>query len=296
MVSLAPDRVGGGLVRLAVSTLAGVWSSSFPILAGVSTKMHSMRGRGRASLPVEVPEWLLGLIEEEIDVRQLRGRLTQAGVTTIERYGNGAQPKALRVTGPGLDLVVDVEYEASETPIVVALKELTEFLEGFGPLRQLHAAAVDMDQVAYVARELATYRHVIGGDEDVPHNPYMGVEQVLETGLVVTYARPFTGHARLGDNWRPKDKTDRELHDRLLKLRHDYAHADWTDSRTLVDTTALLGLEGPMVLAEQRARLSGQQLIAIAELAERQDARFYEAAGRLKRRLGAANSLPLDDE
>lgn len=251
-----------------------------------------MSGRGRGFPPVELPEWLVELAEEEIDVRQVRGRLTHAGVTAIRRHGDDRRPDALRATGPGLDLLVDVNHDESKTPIVAALHELLEFLEGFGPLRQLHSATADMDQVAFVARELAKYRHMIGGDEEPLHNPYLLVEQVLETGLVVTYARPFTGHARLGDNWRPKDPTDRDLHDRLLKLRHDHAHADWTGSRTLVDTTALLGLDGPMMLAEQRSELSRQQLLAMVDLAERQHDRFYEAAGELKRRVGAANAPP----
>jgi hypothetical protein len=43
----------------------------------------------------------------------------------------------------------------STTPVATALEELVTFLQAFGPLRQLHSAEQDMDQVAYGARELA---------------------------------------------------------------------------------------------------------------------------------------------
>jgi hypothetical protein len=74
------------------------------------------------------------------------------------------------------------------------------------------------------------------------------------------------------------------------RRRQDYAHADWTGSRTLVDTNEILGIDGPPVLAEQRSRLSEERLLQIADLAEREGARFLDAAGELKMRIGVANA------
>jgi hypothetical protein len=116
------------------------------------------------------------------------------------------------------------------------------------------------------------------------------VEGPLESGVIVFYARSFTGHARLGDRWLPPEGPDRDLHYRLMELRQHHAHADWTHTRTLVDTNAMLEIDGPPVLAEQRSRLSRDELEQIADLAERQHARFLEAAGWLKIELGVGNA------
>lgn len=40
--------------------------------------------------------------------------------------------------------------------------------------------------------------------------------------------------------------------------------------------------------------MSRETLLEIAELAERQNERFYAAAGELKRRVGAANAPPFE--
>ena len=63
-----------------------------------------------------------------------------------------------------------------------------------------------------------------------------------------------------------------------MKLRMTvYAHADWTASRTIVDTNAMLGGSGPPILAESRSSLSRQQLLDLADLAEQQQLRFNDA-------------------
>jgi hypothetical protein len=56
------------------------------------------------------------------------------------------------------------------------------------------------------------------------------LKSVLETGLIVTYARPFTrgdgnGFPLPEDQFVPADK--RELHDKMIRLRHEVqAHMD----------------------------------------------------------------------
>jgi hypothetical protein len=238
-----------------------------------------------------LPDWLVESCERRIDVRAVSGRFTKAGVDAVERVGE--RPEGLRALGPGLDAVVDVDPD-SAAPVADALDELLEFLEAYGPLRQLHSASFDMSQVAFAARELAEYRHVIGAPDPVPHDPYAVLGEAPETGLVIMYARPFTGHARLGDRWLPTAPGDHELHKKFIALRQDLAHYDWTPSRQLIDTRTMLGNDGPMILAEQRSRLSKSQLLALADLAELQRDRFDDAAGGLKHRLGAANA-PSDD-
>ena len=148
-----------------------------------------------------------------------------------------------------------------------------------------------MSLVAEAARQLAQYGFDPGSRAGPVHSPFAVVEEVMEVGLVVMYARSFTGNARLGESWRPTDAAGRALHQALIDARNGmYAHADWTNSRTLVDTNAMLGIAGPPVLAEQRSRTSKGRLVEIADLAERQSARFLEAAGRLKLRLGVGNA------
>jgi hypothetical protein len=241
---------------------------------------------------LELPEWLIDLLAGEdgpIDQRSVKGRMAAAGVTEVSYLGFPGSPDALVARGPGLDVVVEVVDQAA--PVTTALEELVTFLKDFGALRQLHSADQDMDLVAYTARELAESRD----DEDVS-NPLLQHDQVLETGLITMYARSFTGKARLGETWLPPAGPSRDLHHKIIRLRNTvYAHADWTASRTIVDTNAMLGLEGPPILAEQRSSLSRQELLDIAELAEAQQVRFNIASGEMKRRLGAANVPPPDD-
>lgn len=250
------------------------------------------RGRIGPSL-FQMPAWLLALAEREpqtLDVEAANSRLHRAGVTEMEAREGEQHPHALNVRGPALDVVVDVMWDESNAPVSAALAELVDFLEHYGPLIQLHVGSTDMELVADAARELARYRHVIGGDEEPVHSPYTLIEGVLETGLIVMYARSFTGRARLGDRWLPKEAADRVLHMKIMDERQLHAHADWTGARTLVDTNKMLGIDGPPILAETRSQLSKQQLLDIADLAARQSSRFMEAAGELKMRLGVSNA------
>lgn len=240
---------------------------------------------------MELPDWLVDLLAHEdgtVDQHSVEGRIAGAGVTEVTYLGFAGSPDGLIARGPGLDVVVDVVDK--DAPMTTALEELVTFLQDFGALRQLHAADQDMDLVAYSARELAQAR-----DNDDISNPLLQHDQVLETGLITMYARNFTGNARLGDSWLPPAGPSRDLHYRIMKLRKTvYAHADWTASRTIVDTNAMLGGEGSPILAEQRSSLSRQELLDIAELAEIQQGRFNIASGEMKRRLGAANAPPIE--
>ena len=113
-------------------------------------------------------------------------------------------------------------------------------------------AISDMQQVERAARYLLDDPHPSdenpapgGHAQDVPWR----VRRVLETGLVVSYARPFT-KGRLSLGGPPKLTTnDRELHDWLLAQRKQvHAHNDETFYRQVV------GLDGE----EWRERLRDQ--------------------------------------
>jgi hypothetical protein len=98
--------------------------------------------------------------------------------------------------------------------------------------------------------------------------------RVLETGLVVTYARPFGERQGIGtldrDEWAPKDEAMRKLHFALLKLRNKlYAHSDRTEFRDAVDVWALTGIGGGKY-AESHAPMSPDALPRIARLARDQ--------------------------
>lgn len=253
-----------------------------------SAPRRSVRlSRQDQAVALELPEWLVDLLEREdgaVDQHSVEVRMASAGVTEVSWLGYPGSPDALVARGPGLDVVVDVTDLA--TPVTTALNELVTFLQDFGPLRQFHSAEQDMDLVAYAARELAK-----AIDDEAGVSYLLTFEQVLEAGLITMYSRSFTGHARLGDKWFPPGGPRRDLHHKILRLRNTvYAHADWTASRTIVDTNAMLGLTGPPILAEQRSSLSKQELLDIAELAEEQQVRFNAASGEMKRRLGAANA------
>ena len=70
-------------------------------------------------------------------------------------------------------------------------------------------------------------------------------------------------------------------------LRSSYhAHADRTPRRTLLDTAAYLGVEGPPTYAEGWFFLSDAELMSIATLAEKQQVRFETEAVRLGAKLG----------
>jgi hypothetical protein len=145
-------------------------------------------------------------------------------------------------------------------------------------LRRLKLAASDMRLVAGAAETLAEDEHV-------------ACERMLETGLVVTYARSFTPDSkrrRLGDEWAPVDPADQRLHDRLLELRNElYAHTDETDARGIEDVAAMLGT-GAHRYAESYVPLDRDRLPAIADLARKQEARF-DAAQNLELELGRRN-------
>jgi hypothetical protein len=109
----------------------------------------------------------------------------------------------------------------------------------------------------------------------------------LETAISVCYARPWIGSNRGGKlkekKWLPRGGSDRELHDRLLKLRRQtYAHTDPAGGRKAF---AQRGSEGGLAIGA-RMSLSVGDLPAIIALCERHEAIFRQA---LEDELGTAS-------
>jgi hypothetical protein len=107
-------------------------------------------------------------------------------------------------------------------------------------------------------------------------------DRVIETGMVVTYIRPYleSNEAPVGGKLWPKDPVDVELHKELDDLRNEYhAHAGHTPRRRLEIVGH--GATGRPTFAESWTRLSVDELRRIADLAMRQAERFDEHADAL---------------
>lgn len=130
---------------------------------------------------------------------------------------------------------------------------------------RLALALSDMRQAAAAAR-LA--------DQQLEHHARLA----LDTAISVSYARPWIDSNRAGklkSKWLPPTGPDRDLHERLLNLRHkSYAHTDPASCRHAL---AHLGPGKVLGIGEQWVPLKRDELSAIAGLCERQAARFEQA-------------------
>lgn len=238
---------------------------------------------------LKAPVWLIELAARddpptEIDSRLL-ARFARAGVARLDPTDGSKSldesdaDRTVGIAAQGAGFGFGESFEGERAPVAAALERLCVFVERFDRLRRLRLAAKDMELVAETARALADRR-----------GPARMFERVLETGLIVTYARPYldSSKAGLGGKWRPTDKADRRFHDRIItELRHPYhAHADHTPRRTIMDTTEYLGREGAPSYAEAWWRLTDDELAQIAALADKQRERFEAEARRVGAELG----------
>jgi hypothetical protein len=228
---------------------------------------------------------------------QFLARLAGAGVELIEamlrelpngfEYAEDAEEAAsaiaIVVGGPGL-LYPEALTDAP-APAAAALDRLLFHVERFDKLRRFRLASDDMRRVETAAQ------HLLERD-----GPIRFVAEVLETGLVVTYARPYLdgNNAGVGRSWWPTDEADRKFHRYVIDvLRHPYhAHMDRTPRRTLVDTTKFLGLNGPPTYAQSRWFMSPDELQRLAGLARRQGERLEAEANRIGAELGEQREGP----
>jgi hypothetical protein len=242
-----------------------------------------------ATSSLEPPDWLVELAARDdpptvIEPRQL-ARFRGVGVTDfVPTRGNrtlapeeAGDATGVGVVGPGTPFAESFEDEAA--PVAAALGRLLEFLERFDKLRRFKLAAIDM---RFAERTAAALR-----DRNSPARIF---QRVLETGLIVTYARPYL--ARRGGvkgKWLPEGDEAREFHRWLIdELRNPYhAHADRTERRTLMDTAAWFGFEGPPTYSEAWWRLTDEQLATLEAIAGRQAERFEAEADRIDAELKA---------
>lgn len=243
------------------------------------------------------PEWLVEWASRDSPPAELSdsllARLKGAGVAELRpadadarallEHSEHERANAIGAAGAGFGFAE--ELEGGSTPVADALMRLCVWVERYDLLRVLRLGAIDMEYAASAARALA--------DEDGPARLWA---RVLETGLVVTYARPYldSNTRVVGRKWWPESPEDRELHQRIIEdVRSPYhAHTDRTPHRTLVDTTAMLGLDGPPTFAEGWSQLNTAKLEHLAELAERQAARLHAAADEIGAELGEERERP----
>jgi hypothetical protein len=256
------------------------------------------RNKQTAKPPLEWPAWLVDLAAHDTPpaelTEELRCRLQSAGVDELFPADFAAR-KPLepeeheRATGIGA--AVDGHPCAEPlfdgpTRTADALGRLCDFVQRYDRLRTIRLAAIDMGFVHDAARALL--------DEEPA--AARAFSRILETGIVVTYARPYLPSNRppLGERLWPKGSEDRALHDKIVDdYRHGiHAHSHRTKRRTLLDTADLLGLEAPPTYAESWRGLTKDDLERLADLAERQEARLHEAADGVGAELGEARSEP----
>jgi hypothetical protein len=209
-------------------------------------------------------------------IEKLLGTLASMGVTNVDASSRARRPGQIRYRGVRYRGAADLDWSSTE-PVLTALAALVKHLRAGDQYIRFRLAVIDMDAVSRAASALADTR---------PDGPAQGgqlaaVDDVLETGIVVTYARSFTGAAKLGDRWRPETQRARTLHHGLLAIRDEvHAHAGHTPHRSIVDVTGESGvitiLEPPFAIT----KISGSMLREIAEMCDRQRGRFHAEAAR----------------
>jgi len=110
----------------------------------------------------------------------------------------------------------------------------------------------------------------------------LAYREIVEIGLVVAYARPFSKSnkvAFVGErDASPDDPELARLHQQILDRRNDfYAHNGREDLRQIVDTLKMLGL-GEGGFEEAYPRISAFTLPDMLRLAESQRERFGRLA------------------
>jgi hypothetical protein len=229
--------------------------------------------------------------DEEVDLAPYLARLRAAGIAEVRvelsmpsgvmfeaSSAEVAREAVAVISAQGRRFVASesIDWNAS-TPIRDALDRLAPLVQGFDKVTRYRLAASDMRLAADAARGL-----IEAAEDDGPARLF---DRVIETGMVVTYMRPYlaSNEAPVGERLWPKG-ADRALHDELDDLRNEYhAHAGHTPRRRL-DIVGH-GATGRPTFAESWSRLSVDRLQAIVDLATRQAERFDEHADTLDREM-----------
>jgi hypothetical protein len=164
----------------------------------------------------------------------------------------------------------------SRTPLRDALERLVDEFQAFDQIARFRFAARDMELAAHAASGLI--------EAEAGRGSARAFQRVIETGMVVTYARPYlpSNEAGIGKKWWPKDDAERELHDELIDLRAEYhAHATHTPQRRLEILSGFFEEAGRPILAESWTELPVWKLELLRQIATRQAERFAAEADRL---------------
>jgi hypothetical protein len=115
------------------------------------------------------------------------------------------------------------------------------------------------------------------------------VARVVEAGIVVVYARPFTNNdIGILDRvkYAPRDSRRRELHELLIELRMKlHAHTDTTSLRHVIEGVVHQDQRGSAVEMVVET-LNPREFEDVARLAREQQARFESAAAEARAKLG----------
>jgi hypothetical protein len=227
--------------------------------------------------PVELDEWVArlrtaGATEVVLTSETPGGAFVEVTTADVSRsHRSVIFAKSRRVTASQ-----EIEWKTGSTAFRNALEALVVMFQQFDKVGRFRFAASDMGLVVGAADALVDARE--------RHGPARAYERIIETGMVVTYARPFlpSNEAGIGESWWPKDPDDRELHDELVDLRNEYhAHAGHAPHRRLENTTAIFGDDGRPMFAESWEELPAWKLRALVDLAGRLKAKFDAEAERL---------------
>jgi hypothetical protein len=210
-----------------------------------------------------------GIADVRVDQR------TPSGVMFEVSSAEGARAADAVIAAHGRRFLVteSIDWTAT-TPIRGALDRLVPLVQGFDRVTRYRLAASDMRLAADAARGL-----VEAAEEDGPARLF---DRVIETGMVVTYMRPYleSNEAPVGRKLWPNGEDDLALHYELDDLRNEYhAHAGHTPRRRLEITGH--GANGRPTFSESWTRLPVHRLRAIIDLATRQAQRFDEHADAL---------------
>ncbi len=180
-------------------------------------------------------------------------------------HGRVAQPRALgliRVQGRGHPLAMDAAKRQG-----LEKKRLS-----------LHLAASDMDQAAAAAEALAAET------QDV------NLMRALETAIAACYGRPFTEGTMIQrldtGKWVPAG-ADRELHERLMTLRHKtYAHTDIGSGRS-AGSSQISTSDGiaHTTYSEGWWAFPREWIPSVVDLCRRQAQRFRQEAAKIDAQL-----------
>jgi hypothetical protein len=185
------------------------------------------------------------------------------------------RPSSAIVASIGRLATIEIIDWSENAPFTKALDQTLRAVERFDRVGRFRFAATDMNLAARAADGLM--------DAIENDGPARIFDRVIETGMIVTYARPFLGGnvAGVGAKWAPKAESDRALHDQVLELRHEYhAHADHTSERQLERADFVSHSDRRPLYLESWTQLPTDTLRQLSALADRQAIRFHKEAER----------------